>query len=102
MSKVIGREEALRMANMCTWCGFCESVCPTYIITGEKTMGPRGRTWLTRAFLRGELNGIDQLFVKSIYSCITCKACITACPAGIDVPMLMSHIRDTLVRMLVS
>lgn len=96
MGELLGAGDALRISSSCTWCGFCESVCPTYLITGEKYMGPRGRTWLTQMLLKGRLNP-DQLFVKAIYSCITCKACINTCPAQIDVPLLMSYVRSVLL-----
>lgn len=93
---LISRNDALKMANSCTWCGFCEAVCPTFRVSSEKVYGPRGRTWLTLLFLEGKLKDLGSDLAKSTYTCITCRACLRVCPSKIDVPLLMAYMRSVI------
>lgn len=90
---------ALDMAKRCSWCGFCESVCPTFLLTRDKALGPRGRVWIFIGLMTSKLSpsDISENTIKATYSCLTCKACINVCPVKIDVPVLMSIIRKLMV-----
>ncbi|MEM3832672.1 MAG: (Fe-S)-binding protein [Thermoprotei archaeon] len=103
MSKIINifdENQALNIAKRCSWCGFCESICPTFLLTRDKALGPRGRVWLFIALMTDQLSFNDPTgnTIKSIYNCLTCKACTNACPARIDVPILMIIARRLMVR----
>ncbi len=96
---IFDEKYALEMANRCSWCGFCESVCPTFLLTRDKALGPRGRVWIFIGLMTNQLNlnDLSENTIKSTYSCLTCKACINPCPAKIDVPLLMTLARKLII-----
>ena len=49
------RERAVEEASRCNRCGYCQSVCPTYLVTGVETEVARGRNHLVRASAEGEV-----------------------------------------------
>ncbi len=65
----------------CIRCGFCLPVCPTYKQTALETASPRGRIALLRAVVADELEigALEDQFSL----CLGCRACETACPAGV-------------------
>ncbi|MGC8969778.1 MAG: (Fe-S)-binding protein [Conexivisphaera sp.] len=68
------------MASRCALCGFCQAVCPTIEASGHReSHGPRGRVLIAGALARGEASSPDPF-----YTCLGCRACYYACPAGID------------------
>jgi glycolate oxidase iron-sulfur subunit len=96
---IFDEKYALNMAERCSWCGFCESVCPTFLLTRDKALGPRGRVWIFIGLMTNKLSSNDtsQSTVKATYSCLTCKACINVCPVRIDVPTLMIIARRLII-----
>ena len=70
-----------REAAKCILCGSCQSVCPVYAETLAETQVARGRMALLQALIDGELELTDQL-TRILSTCIGCKACTSACPAG--------------------
>ena len=73
------RGEAMsRAVGTCVHCGFCLATCPTYIVLGEEMDSPRGRIYLMKNALEGELSVQDTL--PYIDRCLGCLACVTACP----------------------
>jgi len=74
----------------CNRCGFCETVCPTYVVTGKETLSPRGRTQAFRQILEGKiLNPGDASEVFS--TCLTCHACTNVCFSQVPVGKLMAQ-----------
>lgn len=73
-------------------CGMCLPTCPTYLETRQERNSPRGRIALMRAIADGEL-GVTREFGEEMYYCLGCLACTTACPAGVDYPVLFEHAR---------
>src|SRR5690606_38177828 len=67
----------------CVHCGFCNAACPTFALHGDELEGPRGRIWLIREMLEGGEAGSREV-VRHIDSCLSCLACMTACPSGVD------------------
>jgi len=87
---------ALAEASKCTWCGFCEYVCPTYNVLRQRHYGPRGRlALLTAAYERGNPS---SALLRAVYVCLLCGACNTVCPANIDVVEAMRIARAYLVQ----
>jgi len=75
-------ERADRILRSCVHCGFCNATCPTYQLTGDELDGPRGRIYLIKQVLEGHSpTARTQLHLDR---CLTCRACETTCPSGVD------------------
>ena len=66
----------------CVHCGFCLSTCPTYVELGQEPDSPRGRIYLIKALADGRLALTDSV-TTHLSRCLDCRACETACPAGV-------------------
>lgn len=75
-------QHALQQADTsCIKCGFCLPTCPTYRLTGNEAASPRGRIDLMQAVAEGTLEA--QEIAAPLEGCLGCRACETACPAGV-------------------
>jgi len=90
--------EASAGINACVHCGFCLQACPTYIALGDENDSPRGRIYLMRALVEGELAVDDPSVHTHIDRCLGCRACETACPSGVPYGALLEATRATLGR----
>src|SRR5438132_14104545 len=77
----------------CVHCGFCLSTCPTYVRLGNEADSPRGRLHLMRAVNEGRVSPSAPAFAEHIESCVGCRACETACPAGVEFGFLLQRSR---------
>lgn len=60
----------------------CLSACPTYALDRDERDSPRGRIYLVNEMLRkGEPSAAALLHLDR---CLTCRACETACPSGVQ------------------
>lgn len=86
---VAGSEKILRS---CVHCGFCTATCPTYLTLGDELDSPRGRIYLIKDMLENS-RPADAKTVKHIDRCLSCLACMTTCPSGVNYMHLVDHAR---------
>ncbi|WCK56718.1 (Fe-S)-binding protein [Aneurinibacillus sp. Ricciae_BoGa-3] len=77
----------------CMQCGFCLPACPTYRQTGKEMASPRGRIALMKGVAQEQLE-VDNEFEHNMYLCLGCRACETACPAGVPYGSLVETARE--------
>ena len=75
-------QEAERILRKCVHCGFCNATCPTYQLLGNELDGPRGRIYLVKQVLEGHRPTHRTL--THLDRCLTCRACETTCPSGVE------------------
>jgi glycolate oxidase iron-sulfur subunit len=79
--------EAADILRSCVHCGFCTATCPTYQLLGDELDGPRGRIYLIKQVLEGDTpTASTQLHLDR---CLTCRACETTCPSGVQFGRLL-------------
>ncbi|WP_018111498.1 glycolate oxidase subunit GlcF [Thermus igniterrae] len=75
----------------CVHCGFCLPTCPTYVVLQEEMDSPRGRIFLMKEVLEGNLPLEEAL--PYLDRCLACQACVTACPSGVPYGELIAAFR---------
>jgi glycolate oxidase iron-sulfur subunit len=78
---------AADVLRACVHCGFCNATCPTFQITGDELDGPRGRIYLMKQALEGE--PVGRLTQHHLDRCLSCRACETTCPSGVEYHRLL-------------
>ncbi|HEX8181954.1 MAG TPA: heterodisulfide reductase-related iron-sulfur binding cluster [Pyrinomonadaceae bacterium] len=96
LNTALAHEESKLLA--CVHCGLCLEACPTYVHTGDENDGPRGRIYLMRAVEEGRLPATSPTFERHINRCLGCRACESACPAGVEYGQLLEAARADLQR----
>src|SRR5436309_14166071 len=95
LSTALAHEEEKLLA--CVHCGLCLEACPTYVVTGDENDSPRGRLYLMRAVEEGRLAAASPSFERHIDRCLGCRACESACPAGVEYGQLLEAARQTIL-----
>ena len=75
--------EADKILRACVHCGFCTATCPTYVLLGDELDSPRGRIYLIKDMLENDRAPTKDV-VKHIDRCLSCLACMTTCPSGVN------------------
>ncbi len=89
----------LGAARMCSGVGQCRqrlvgTMCPSYMATGDETHTTRARANALRVAMsdKGLLSGLDDPALKDVMDlCISCKACASECPTGVDMARLKAE-----------
>jgi glycolate oxidase iron-sulfur subunit len=84
--------ESEKVLRTCTHCGFCTATCPTYLLLGDELDSPRGRIYLIKEMLTGS-GKVSSDTVKHVDRCLSCLACMTTCPSGVNYMHLVDHAR---------
>jgi glycolate oxidase iron-sulfur subunit len=89
--------EADGILRKCVHCGFCIATCPTYVLLGDELDSPRGRIYLVKDMLeRGK--SAPPTAVRHLDRCLTCLACMTTCPSGVNYMRLADIARGRIAR----
>ena len=79
----------------CVSCGLCLPHCPTFRVTGEEALSPRGRIAAIRA-VHNDDAPVTPEFVSFMATCVQCRGCEPACPSGVPYGRLQEGVRESL------
>jgi Fe-S oxidoreductase len=82
-------------ATICAYCGYCRTVCPTYVGVGWESCSPRGRIQLTGLLLGGTPLSTEN--VARLYQCTLCGHCTQVCSTRIDLRQFWLEARQQVV-----
>lgn len=92
-----------RQALRCIRCSACLNVCPVYERTGGHAYGsvypgPIGAIFSPQ-LVAGDVTGAAADQARSLpYASSLCGACFEVCPVRIDIPRVLTHLREKAVR----
>lgn len=66
-------------------------MCPSYLATSDEKDSTRGRARVLQEVVRGELDWRAPAVEESLDLCLSCKACGSDCPAGVDMATYKSE-----------
>ncbi len=89
--------ESERILRACVHCGFCIATCPTYVLLGDELDSPRGRIYLIKDMLENGRPASAKVALH-IDRCLSCLACMTTCPSGVNYMHLVDHARRHVAR----
>src|SRR3990167_3616885 len=75
-------QAAEAILRKCVHCGFCTATCPTYQLLGDELDGPRGRIYLMKQVLEGQMP--TRATQMHLDRCLTCRNCESTCPSGVQ------------------
>lgn len=84
--------EAEAILRSCVHCGFCTATCPTYQLLNDELDSPRGRIYLIKQVLEG--NVATKKTQQHLDRCLTCRSCETTCPSGVKYSRLVDIGRE--------
>jgi glycolate oxidase iron-sulfur subunit len=84
--------------DRCNKCGFCQSACPTYRVSGFEWLVTRGRVSLAQDLRAGEIGLDDPLLNEAVDSCLVCGACMEVCPPQIQIHDVIYAVREERVK----
>ncbi len=94
-------EGIVRATEKCSGSGDClksdiigGTMCPSYMATFNERHSTRGRANILREYFTGNLKA-DNLYLEEVYEvlslCLSCKACKSECPSGVDIAKLKAE-----------
>ncbi len=81
--------------NACVQCGLCLPHCPTFRVTGDELLSPRGRIALMREVHNNDAPLTNEV-LESFDTCVQCRGCEPACPSGVPYGRLIESTRDAI------
>ncbi|MDO8804356.1 MAG: (Fe-S)-binding protein [Elusimicrobiota bacterium] len=91
----LGERNLYDAAAQCNRCGYCETSCPTYMLTGRETISARGRNQFVRMLVEGQARD-PVAATESLSTCLLCGACSSACYAKVPTPDIVLEGRRAL------
>ena len=83
-----------QLVRRCNRCGYCQEVCPTYLITPSEYEVARGRIHLLRMGLQEpEFFARNTDMFPHLEACLVCGSCAAVCPSGVDVERIIKLAR---------
>lgn len=82
--------------SSCVGCGLCLPHCPTFRVTGDEAMSPRGRLATIRRHQWGGV-AFDESAAHALNTCIQCRGCEPACPSGVPYGRIIEAAKVQLV-----
>ena len=79
-----------KILRKCVHCGMCNATCPTFNLLGDELDGPRGRIYLIKEMIEKKKTPTKKV-VSHIDKCLSCYACMTTCPSGVNYMHLIDH-----------
>ncbi len=89
-------QEVAALLKSCVHCGFCLATCPTYQLLGDEQDSPRGRLYLMKGMWEGQV--VSSRTQLHLDRCLTCRACETTCPSGVQYGKLLDLAREQVER----
>ncbi len=94
-------EGIVRATEKCSGSGDClkseiigGTMCPSYMASRDEKLSTRGRANVLREYFTGTLDS-DNLYLEEVYDvlslCLSCKACKSECPSGVDIAKLKAE-----------
>ena len=81
-----------RIVRKCVHCGFCNVTCPTFQVRRDELDGPRGRIYQIKDAIE---TGVAAPSLRThLDRCLTCRACETTCPAGVEYGRVLDYGRE--------
>jgi glycolate oxidase iron-sulfur subunit len=87
-----------QLIDECVHCGFCLPTCPTYSLWYQEMDSPRGRIYLMKMGLEGQVEGMNETYVTHFDRCLGCMACVSSCPSGVKYDRLIEATRAQIER----
>lgn len=84
--------EANKILRTCVHCGLCTATCPSYQVLGDELDSPRGRIYLIKDMLE-QGRPADARTARHLDRCLSCLACTSTCPSGVDYAHLIETAR---------
>ena len=79
--------------STCVGCGLCLPHCPTFRVTNEEALSPRGRIATIRSIQYDGLH-IDEHVSEILNTCVQCRGCEPACPSGVPYGRLIEAAKN--------
>ena len=79
--------------STCVGCGLCLPHCPTFRVTNEEALSPRGRIATIRSIQYDGLH-IDEQVSEILNTCVQCRGCEPACPSGVPYGRLIEAAKN--------
>nr|WP_232541656.1 FAD-binding and (Fe-S)-binding domain-containing protein [Nocardia bovistercoris] len=81
--------------HRCVGVGKCRAtggfMCPSYLATADEKDSTRGRARVLQEVVRGAVDWSSPAVAESLDLCLSCKACRSDCPAGVDMATYKSE-----------